>query len=151
MNRAQNTWAGEIARVVRATSDSVPLGIVRLSLGVLFMFAGIWTLVVPTLWDVWMGQLTRAELPFRELSQWFLPGVEIALGFFLMLGYYTRLSALTVIGVMVVATYTHVVIEDPALFPLQPRAPIVPLVTMAAALYVLWGGGGAWSQDATPP
>jgi hypothetical protein len=54
-----------------------------------------------------------------------------------------------VIGIMAVAIYVHVVVEDPSLFPLQPSEPILPLAVIALCLYLLWRGGGSWSRDLT--
>jgi uncharacterized membrane protein YphA (DoxX/SURF4 family) len=48
---------------------------------------------------------------------------------------------------MVVATYVHVVVEDPALFPLQPVEPVGPLVLIALLLYPIFRGAGSWSVD----
>jgi hypothetical protein len=48
---------------------------------------------------------------------------------------------------MVVATYVHLAVEDPSLFPLQPVEPIGPLVLLAMAFYGLWKGGDTWSID----
>ena len=55
--------------------------------------------------------------------------------------------ALIAMGIMVVATYVHVSVDDPTLFPLQPSAPIIPIVIMVGSLFLLWQGGGAWSKD----
>jgi len=52
-----------------------------------------------------------------------------------------------VIGIMTVATYVHVVVDDPSLFPLQPSEPIIPLAVIAMCVYLLWRGGGSWSKD----
>ena len=48
---------------------------------------------------------------------------------------------------MAAATYVHVVVDDPSLFPLQPSEPIIPLIVLAMSVYMLWRGAGAWSQD----
>jgi uncharacterized membrane protein YphA (DoxX/SURF4 family) len=48
---------------------------------------------------------------------------------------------------MVVATYVHIVIDDPSLFPLQPVEPIGPLVLLAMLIYTVIRGAGAWSID----
>jgi hypothetical protein len=58
-----------------------------------------------------------------------------------------RPAALAVIGIMTVATYVHVVVDDPSLFPLQPSEPIIPVVVMLGSVYLLWRGGGSWSRD----
>jgi hypothetical protein len=48
---------------------------------------------------------------------------------------------------MIVATYVHVVVDDPSVFPLQPEEPIIPAVVMILAAYLLLRGGGAGSWD----
>ncbi len=50
-------------------------------------------------------------------------------------------------GIMAVATYVHVIVNDPSLFLLQPSEPIIPLLVITAGVYLLWQGGGAWSRD----
>jgi hypothetical protein len=42
---------------------------------------------------------------------------------------------------MVVATYAHVVVDDPEVFPLQPSQPIVPLIVIVLAGFLFWRGG----------
>jgi hypothetical protein len=48
---------------------------------------------------------------------------------------------------MVVATYVHLGVDDPTLFPLQPEEPIIPTIAIALCLYLLWIGSGSWSLD----
>ena len=48
---------------------------------------------------------------------------------------------------MIVATYVHIVVDDPALFPLQPDEPIIPIAVIAMSMVTLWRGAGAWSLD----
>ena len=64
-----------------------------------------------------------------------------------MVGLFARLAALAVLAMMVVATYVHLVVDDPALFPVQPSAPVIPLGVIALVAYVLWRGAGSWSLD----
>ena len=132
---------------LRKTSDNKLAGIVRLLLAVLFLMAGAMKLVVPMLADAWSGQLLAASLPFYTLSRWTVPFLEVFLGIALVLGVYVRPAVVAVMGIMVVATYVHVVVDDPALFPLQPSEPIIPLVVIVMGIYLLWRGGGAWSWD----
>lgn len=56
-------------------------------------------------------------------------------------------DARIVIGLMLVATYVHLTVDDPSLFPLQPDEPIILLIVIGMASYVLWKGGGSWSRD----
>jgi uncharacterized membrane protein YphA (DoxX/SURF4 family) len=104
-------------------------------------------LVVPMLAEAWSGQLLASGLPFYELSRWSVPVAEILTGIVLGVGLFVRPAAAVVIGIMVVATYVHIVVDDPSLFPLQPSEPIIPLAVIAMCLYLLWRGGGSWSKD----
>jgi len=132
---------------LRHTSPDRLPGVVRLMLGVIFVMTGAMKLVVPTLADAWSGQLLAANLPFYTLTRWSVPFVEIALGIMLLAGFFARLASVAVIGIMVVATYTHLVVDDPTLFPLQPSEPIIPIVVIVMSALILWKGAGAWSLD----
>jgi uncharacterized membrane protein YphA (DoxX/SURF4 family) len=133
--------------VLRTTTDNNLAGVVRILLGLLFLMTGVMKLAVPMLADAWSGQLIAAELPFYTLTRWAVPFLEIAMGGLLVVGAYARVAALQVIGTMVVATYVHLKVDDPSLFPLQPTEPIIPAVVIVLAAYVLWRGSGAWSLD----
>ena len=56
-------------------------------------------------------------------------------------------AALVVFGMMLVAIYVHLVVDDHSLFPLQPSEPIIPLIVIAMGAYILWRGAGALSSD----
>ena len=132
---------------VRRTGADKFAAILRLLLGVLFVMTGVMKLVVPMLAEAWSGQLLAAGMPFYELSRWSVPFVEVGVGIALLLGSFARLAGIVVIGIMVVATYVHLAVDDPSLFPLQPSEPVVPVAVMVMTAYVVWRGGGAWSQD----
>jgi len=132
---------------LQRTTDNKLAGSIRLLLAVLFVMTGTMKLVVPMLADAWSGQLLASGLPFYELSRWSVPVIEILVGFVLGVGLYTRPAVTVVIGIMTVATYVHVVVDDPSLFPLQPSEPIIPLAVIAMCVYLLWRGGGSWSKD----
>ncbi len=141
---------------VRNTDSDRLVGVVRLMLGVLFVMTGAMKLVVPMLADAWSGQLLAANLPFYALTRWTVPFVEIAVGSMLLAGLFARPASFAVIAIMTVATYTHVVVDDATLFPLQPSEPVVPIVVMIMSALILWRGAGAWSLDlratsSTPP
>ena len=131
----------------RRTRNERSVGVVRLLLGAIFAMTGMMKLAVPQLADAWSGQLLAAEIPLYALSRWSVPFVEIALGIALLVGIASRVAALVTIGIMLVATYVHVVVDDPTLFPLQPSEPVIPVMVMLMSCYVLWRGGGAWSID----
>ncbi len=132
---------------VRSTQSDGVARVVRVALGVLFVMTGAMKLVVPMLATAWAGQLAAANIPLPELNRWVVPFVEMGVGVALLLGFYTRIAILVVLNIMTVATYVHLVVHDPALFPLQPAAPIIPAVVILLALYLLAKGGGSGSLD----
>ncbi|MCL4267740.1 MAG: DoxX family protein [Anaerolineae bacterium] len=145
-----NMESGGFARylaAIRHTRHDKILGSVRIALGILFLMTGLMKLFVPELRAAFSGQLTAADIPFHSLNMWIVPLVETAVGLLLLYGLFSRIGVLIVIGLMLVATYVHLVVSDPALFPLQPTEPIIPIMAIGAAVYVLWRGGGAWSAD----
>ena len=136
----------EWQRVRRTQTDGVARGI-RVALGVLFVMTGAMKLVVPMLSVAWAGQLAAANIPLPELNRWVVPFIEMAIGVALLAGFYTRIATLLVLNIMAVATYVHFVVDDPALFPLQPAKPIIPAVVVILSVYVLVKGGGSGSLD----
>jgi len=136
-----------IGESLRETSADKLAGGLRIFLGVLFVMTGAMKLVVPMLAEAWSGQLLAAQLPLYEVNVRLVPFAEIAVGIVLLIGFQTRVASAVVIGIMVVATYVHVVVDDPSLFPLQPSEPVIPLVVIAMCAYLLWRGGGAGSLD----
>jgi putative oxidoreductase len=134
-------------RDLRETHADKVAGVTRLVLGVLFIMTGLMKLVVPMLAAAWSGQLIAAGLPFYALTLWVVPFVEVGVGILLVLGLYARLAGLVALAIMVVATYVHIIVDDPALFPLQPSAPVIPLSVMVLVAYVIWKGAGSWSLD----
>ena len=131
----------------RITSENKLAGSIRLLLAIIFLVAGTMKLFVPMLADAWAGQLLAANLPLYTLTRWAVPILEIVLGVVLATGVLARPAVTVVMGLMVVATYVHVVVEDPSLFPLQPSEPIIPVVVIVLSVYVLWRGAGSWSRD----
>ena len=132
---------------IRQTSNNKLAGGIRLLLAILFLMTGAMKLLVPMLADAWSGQLLAANLPLYSITQWAVPFLEMLLGVVLATGGFVRPAVVVVMGIMVVATYVHVVVDDPSLFPLQPSEPIIPLIVIVLSLYLLWKGAGAWSLD----
>ena len=132
---------------VRHTSDDKVAGVVRLLLAMIFVMSGVMKLVVPVLAEAWSGQLLAANLPLYSLTRWTVPFVEVAVGVALTVGVHARLASVIVMGIMVPATYVHLVVDDPTLFPLQPSEPVVPIMVLLMGAYLVWRGAGAWSAD----
>ena len=134
-------------RDVRRTTDDSLAGAVRMALGALFLMTGVMKLAVPMLGEAFSGQLAAASIPLILLVKWAVPLVEIGAGLALLVGVFTRVVAAVIIGIMAVAAYVHLVVDDPAMFPLQPNEPVVPLAVMVMAAYLVWRGGGSGSVD----
>ena len=132
---------------IHATSKDRLGATIRWILGILFVMTGVMKLAVQMLAEAFSAQLIAAEIPFYMLSRWSVPFVEIGVGVLLAIGLFVRPSAVVAIGMMIVATYVHVVVADPTLFPLQPSEPIIPIGVIVLSLYILWKGGGAGSLD----
>ncbi len=129
------------------TSRSTVVGVCRVMLGLLFLSSGVMKFAVPALRNAFSGQLTAAGLPLHAFNMWFVPLAEVVIGGMLLLGLFARLASLMGIGMMAVAIYVHLVVHDPALFPLQPQAPIIPAAAILLCLYVVWAGSGSFSMD----
>ncbi len=132
---------------IRQTSNNKLAGGIRLLLAILFLMTGAMKLLVPMLADAWSGQLLAANLPLYSITRWTVPFLEMLLGVMLATGGFVRPAVVVVMGIMVVATYVHVVVDDPSLFPLQPSEPIIPLIVIVLSLYLLRKGAGSWSLD----
>lgn len=138
---------GALLSRIRHTRPSTAVGSSRIFLGLLFLSTGLMKLAVPRLRDAFSGQLTGAGLPFHSASMWLVPLVEVVIGAMLIVGFFGRVAGLAAILMMTVATYVHLVVHNPELFPLQPEAPIIPVVALLLSAYVLWAGSGSWSID----
>ncbi len=132
---------------IRRTSDNKLAGSIRILLAVLFLMTGAMKLLIPMLAEAWSGQLLAANIPLHTVSRWTVPFLEMALGAVLAVGTFVRPTAVVVTGIMVIAIYVHLVVDDPSLFPLQPSKPIIPLMVIVMSVYVVRRGAGAWSLD----
>jgi uncharacterized membrane protein YphA (DoxX/SURF4 family) len=132
---------------LRKTKDSKVLGVIRIILGMIFFMTGVMKLFIPMFMEAWMGQLVHAGIPFITFNFWFVPIMETVLGVLLLKGTYSRVASLVIIPIMFVAFYVHIAVDNPALFPLQPKLPIVPVMVIIMAVVILKSGGGSWSKD----
>jgi putative oxidoreductase len=132
---------------IRSTRDDRMAAGIRIGLGILFVMTGVMKLAVPSLGAAFAGQLAAANIPFEDLQRWIVPFAEVGVGVALLMGYFTRVATLLVLNIMAVATYVHLVVNDPSLFPLQPEEPIIPAVVVLFSGYTLLRGGGSGSLD----
>ena len=142
----ENFHSQNVLEYVMQTIDLKKTGrAIRIFMGLLFLSTGIMKFVVPDLRAAFSGQLTAAGIPFHSLNMWIVPAAEIGLGVLFILGFLSRLARFFSIAMMLVATYVHAVVDNPGLFPLQPEAPIIPILVIGLSLFPLWGGGGSWN------
>ena len=132
---------------LRQTSPNKFIGGIRLMLGIIFIMTGTMKLTLADFSEAWSIQLLEAEIPFYTLNFWFVPVFVILLGVILLIGYYSRIGALMVLPVMLVAMYVHLTVSNPAAFPAQPQEPYIPIAIMIMAVIIIWKGGGNWSMD----
>lgn len=123
------------------------VGAIRIMLGVIFIMTGTMKLTLADFSDAWSIQLIEADIPFYALNYRFVPVFEIFLGIILLLGYYSRIGAVMVLPVMLVAIYVHLTVINPAAFPAQPQEPYIPIAIILMALIVIKKGGASWSLD----
>ena len=130
---------------IRQTSPNKLIGIIRIMLGVIFIMTGVMKLTMADYGTAWSIQLIEAEIPFYTFNYWFVPVFELILGLFLLLGHYSRVSALLVLPIMLVAIYVHLTVTNPGAFPSQPQEPYMPIAVIFMALLIVIKGGGSWS------
>jgi len=132
---------------LRQTSPNKLVGIIRIMLGIIFIMTGTMKLFLADYGAAWSIQLIEAEIPLYTFNYWFVPIFEVILGIVLILGYYSRIGALMVLPVMLVAIYVHLTVSNPGAFPSQPQEPYMPIAIIIMALIVMKKGGGNWSMD----
>jgi putative oxidoreductase len=129
------------------TSNNKFSGLIRIILGMIFFMTGVMKLFIPMFTEAWMGQLVYSGIPMVTFNFWFVPIMETVLGIMLLRGTFSRVASLAIIPIMLVAFYVHIAVDNPAIFPLQPSLPIVPVLVIIMAVVILKNGGGAWSED----
>ncbi len=132
---------------LRQTLPNKFVGVIRIFLGVVFMMTGAMKLTLADYGAAWSIQLIEAEIPLYTFNYWFVPIFEVILGIVLILGYYSRIGALMVLPIMLVAIYVHLTVSNPGAFPSQPQEPYMPIAVIILAFFVMKKGGGNWSMD----
>lgn len=132
---------------LRQTFPNKLIGIIRIMLGIIFIMTGVMKLTMAEYGAAWSIQLIDAEIPFYTFNYWFVPVFELLLGLFLLIGHHTRISALLVLPIMLVAIYVHLTVTNPGAFPSQPQEPYMPIMVIMMAMVIIIKGGGAWSMD----
>jgi putative oxidoreductase len=149
------------AEVMRTNASGWTI-LVRLLVGlVVFLPEGIQKLIFPDILGA--GRFARIGIPFPDLMGPFVGVVELICGALIVIGLFTRLAAIPLIVIMIVAlvsTKLPILLgHDVGIFHLsadikrfgfwsmmhEARADLAMLL---GALYLLIEGGGTWSLDA---
>ncbi len=131
------------------TPESRKLASLRISIALIFLAIGLSKLLVPIMVVTFQEQLKATGVPvdFRGSLSLLFPILEIVIGYFLLIGKYTRFWSAIAMGVSCYGIYIHLHIDDPSLFPFQPTAPVIPITLMALSAVLFVMGAGMWSKD----
>ncbi|MEM7582187.1 MAG: DoxX family protein [Acidobacteriota bacterium] len=89
-----------------------------------------------------MPILEGAEIPFPTFFAAIVPILQVAAGLSLLIGFYSRLGAVTALVIMAVAMYAHMMhdwADEPTI--------VLPIAVFVGVLQILWGGAGVFSSD----
>jgi putative oxidoreductase len=147
---------------VMRTKDSGWTILVRLLVGLVVFFPeGIQKLVFPAILGA--GRFARIGIPYPDLMGPFVGVVELACGALIIIGLFTRLAAIPLIIIMIVAlvsTKLPILLgHDVGIFHLSAdikrlgfwgvmHEARTDLTMLLGSLYLLIEGGGKWSLDA---
>jgi len=114
--------------------------------GVVFLSEGIQKLLFPDLRG--SGRFEEIGLPQAEFLGFFVGGVEMACGLFVILGLYTRLAAIPLIIIMCMAIFTTKVpvFQNEGMW-VGLHESRTDYSMLLGSLFLLIRGGGKWSLD----
>lgn len=140
---------GTSSTVRRILDSSTPPSVVlvRLIVGAVFLSEGIQKFLFPA--ELGVGRFTRIGLPAPELLAPFVGTLEIACGLLVLLGLLTRLAAVPLIVIMLIAISTT---KLPMLmsrgFWVMAHEARTDWSMLLGSVYLLIVGAGTWSFDA---
>ncbi|HTF32297.1 MAG TPA: DoxX family protein [Myxococcota bacterium] len=121
--------------------------LVRAMVGAIFVSEGLQKFLFPDALGV--GRFTKIGIPFPEVMAPFVGSVEIGCGLCIVLGLFTRLTAVPLLAVMIVAIATT---KMPILlasgFWSMAHEARTDYAMLLGALFLLLVGPGPWSLDA---
>ncbi len=135
----------DLINIFRKTNDSKLTIAPRLIAALPLIVIGIGHLVDPGSFRM---ILDGAGIPLPDLNLVIAPVVEVTAGVLLLVGLFARAAGLAAASTMLVALYSHAVL-DPSTLPETMAMPplILPLAILASALWVAYAGAGRWSMD----
>jgi uncharacterized membrane protein YphA (DoxX/SURF4 family) len=120
--------------------------LIRLMVGAVFLSEGVQKLLYPA--ELGGGRFAKIGLPAPETLAPFVAAFEIACGLLVLLGLFTRLAAVPLVVIMLVAiATTKVPILMASGFWKAAHEARTDWSMLLAALFLLIVGGGPWSVD----
>jgi putative oxidoreductase len=121
--------------------------LVRVLVGWVFLSEGIQKFLFPDALGV--GRFVKIGIPWPQTMAPFVGGVEILCGALVLLGLFTRLAAIPLLGVISVALYsTRIVPLGKLGFWGTLHEARTDVSMLLGLLFLLFVGGGSWSLDA---
>ena len=142
-----------------ASTASSAIILIRLSVGAVFLSEGIQKFLFPA--DVGAGRFERIGIPAPEIMGPLVGVTEMVCGTLILLGLFTRLASLPIIGIMLVAILTTklpvLLGQDLGLFQVRTlqrygfwsmaHESRTDFAMILGSLFLAWVGGGRWSLD----
>lgn len=146
-------WKRLVQFALLGSSDLEPYAIllVRVSLGLFFAISGANKLFVAARAQTMYETLVDAKVPFPRLMTYFVSGVELVCGSFLVVGFLSSLACVALLFDMLVATLTTKLSAMPkGLSPLNWLDDFLYLPEVLYVLFFIWlicSGPGKFSVD----
>jgi putative oxidoreductase len=134
-------------QMIVATYASPAVILVRLTVGAVFLSEGIQKFINPS--EVGAGRFAKIGLPSPEILAPFVGTFEILCGVLVLLGLLTRLAALPLIVIMLVAIFSTKVpiLLDKGFWAMAHEAR-TDWSMLLGSIFLMIVGAGAWSIDA---
>lgn len=129
-----------------STSNSKAIILIRLMVGAVFLSEGIQKFLYPALLGA--GRFEKIGLPSPEFLGSFVGSFEILCGALILAGLFTRLAAIPLIIIMIVAICTTKIeiLSDKGLWEML-HAARTDWAMLLGSIFLLIKGGGYWSID----
>jgi putative oxidoreductase len=139
------TFTRMLQRILR-TNDRYTTILVRLMVGAVFLSEGIQKFLFPELRGA--GRFEKIGLPEPEFLGSFVGSFEILCGALILLGLFTRLAAIPLIIIMLVAIFTTKgeVLQNEGFWPMM-HGSRTDWSMLLGSIFLLIEGGGRWSLD----
>jgi uncharacterized membrane protein YphA (DoxX/SURF4 family) len=124
------------------------IGFIRLAVGCVFLSEGIQKFLFPL--ELGSGRFAKIGIPFPEFLGPLVGVFEITCGVLVLLGLLTRLAAIPLLVIMVVAISATKLAQLPEVgFWETAHGARTDFAILLCTLFLLFTGGGKWSVDET--